>query len=91
MTLTAGLGYATTDYLDSPFSAQTWTYGIGASHDLGNGYALGLDLSHAQGTLISGEKASAVIISTSLTKKFSPFATDKAKEASKDKSAATKG
>lgn len=91
LTLTAGLGYATTDYLDSPFSAQTWTYGIGASHDLGNGYALGLDLSHAQGTLISGEKASAVIVSTSLTKKFTPFAKDASKDVPKDKSAVTKG
>lgn len=52
------------------------TYGIGASHDLGNGYALGLDLTRAQGTLISGDKASAIIVSTSLTKKFTPFAKD---------------
>lgn len=91
LTLTAGAGYATTDYLDSPFSAQTWTYGIGASHDLGNGYALGFDLTRAQGTLISGEKASAIIVSTSLTRKFSPFAKDLPKEASKDKPAVTKG
>lgn len=91
LTLTAGVGYATTDYLDSRFSAQTWTYGIGASHDLGNGYALGLDLSRSQGTLISGERASAIIVSSSLTKKFTPFAKDAPKEASKDKAAVTKG
>lgn len=74
--LTAALGYATTDYLDSYFSAQTLTYGIGVSHDLGNGYALGLDLSRAQGNLISGDRASAIIISSSLTKTFSPFSQD---------------
>ncbi|WIG50166.1 MAG: hypothetical protein OJF48_001083 [Afipia sp.] len=85
LTLTAAIGYATTDYLDSRFSAQTVTYGIGASHDLGNGYAIGLDLTRAQGTLISGEKASAFVISSSLTKKFSPFAKDGAKDVLKDK------
>lgn len=90
LTLTAGIGYATTDYLDSRFSAQTWTYGVGVSHDLGNGYALGLDLSRSQGTLISGEKASAIIVSSSLTKKFSPFAKEPPKEAAKDKSAVSK-
>jgi len=89
LTLTAAVGYATTDYLDSRFSAQTLTYGIGASHDLGNGYAIGLDLTRAQGTLISGEKANAIVISSSLTKKFSPFAKDEKKEA-KDKPAVTK-
>lgn len=80
LTLTAALGYATTDYLDSRFSAQTLTYGIGASHDLGHGYALGLDLTRAQGSLISGDKANAIVISSSLTKKFSPFAKDAPKE-----------
>lgn len=90
LTLTAGLGYATTDYLDSRFNAQTWTYGIGASHDLGNGYALGLDLSRLQGTLISGEKASAIVVMSSLTKKFTPFSKDAAKDASKEKPAVTK-
>ena len=87
LTLTAAIGYAATDYLDSHFSAQTLTYGIGASHDLGGGYALGLDLSRAQGSLISGEKASAIIVSSSLTRKFTPFAKDQ----SSDKRAGTKG
>lgn len=81
LTLTAAAGYATTDYLDSNFRARTLTYGIGASHDLGNDYALGLDLTRAQGTLISGEPASAIIITTSLTKKFTPFAKAKKEEA----------
>lgn len=80
LTMTAAVGYSTIDYLDSRFSQQVLTYGIGASHDLGNGYALGLDLSRAQGTLISGDKASAIIISSSLTKKFTPFAKDAAPE-----------
>ena len=90
LTLTAAVGYATTDYLDSRFGTQTLSYGIGAWHDLGNGYAIGLDLTRAQGTLISGEKASAIVISSSLTKKFSPFAKDEKKEAPKDKPAVTK-
>ncbi len=90
LSLTAAVGYATTDYLDSRFNAQTLTYGIGASHDLGNGYAVGLDLTRAQGTLISGDKASAIIISSSLTKKFSPFAKGTAKDAAANKLAASK-
>jgi hypothetical protein len=77
-TLTAAAGYAITRYLDSPFKAQTATYGIGVSRDLGNGYTLGLDLTRAQGTLISGDKAAATIISSSITKKFTPFATSTA-------------
>lgn len=86
LSMTAAIGYATTEYLDSRFSQQVLTYGIGASHDLGNGYALGLDLSRAQGSLISGDKASAIIISSSLTKKFTPFA----KETAAEKPAANK-
>ncbi|WP_458761251.1 outer membrane beta-barrel protein [Afipia sp. TerB] len=79
-TMTAGAGYAISRYLDSPFKAQTATYGVGVSRDLGNGYTLGLDLTQAQGTLISGDKAEATIISSSITKKFSPFATGAAEE-----------
>ncbi len=78
--MTAAIGYSNTDYLDSRFSQQVLTYGIGASHDLGGGYALGLDLSRAQGTLISGDKANAIIVSSSLTKKFTPFARDASPE-----------
>jgi hypothetical protein len=86
LALTAAVGYSTIDYLDSPFRQQVLTYGIGASHDLGNGYAVGLDLSRAQGTLISGDKAGAIIVSSSLTKKFTPFA----KETAPEKPAANK-
>ena len=74
LTLSAAAGYATTRYLDSPFDAQTATVAFGGSYDLGNDYALGLDLSYARGVLISGDRADALILSSSITKKFSPFA-----------------
>lgn len=90
LTLTAAVGYTTIDYLDSPFRQKVLTYGIAASHDLGNGYALGLDVSRAQGTLLSGDKASAVIVSSSLTRKFMPFAKNAAKTAAGGKPAVNK-
>ncbi|EKS27636.1 outer membrane beta-barrel protein [Afipia felis] len=74
LTLSAAAGYTTTRYLESPFDAQTATVAFGGSYDLGNDYALGLDLTYAHGVLISGDKASALILSSSITKKFSPFA-----------------
>lgn len=74
LTLSAAAGYATTRYLDSPFDAQTATVAFGGSYDLGKDYALGLDLTYARGVLISGDKADALILSSSITKKFSPFA-----------------
>lgn len=73
-TLLASLGYADTEYLDSPFRARTLTYGIGVSRDLGDDLTFGIDLARAQGTLISGARADAVIIASSLSKKFTPFA-----------------
>ncbi|MGB3044814.1 MAG: outer membrane beta-barrel protein [Xanthobacteraceae bacterium] len=69
-TLAASLGYADTEYLDSPFVARTLTYGLGVTRDLGNDLTLGLDLTRAQGTLISGARADALIVMSSLTKKF---------------------
>jgi hypothetical protein len=72
LTLSAAAGYATTRYLDSPFDAQTATVAFGGSYDLGDDYALGLDLTYARGILISGDKANALILSSSITKKFSP-------------------
>ena len=74
LTLSAAAGYATTRYLDSPFDAQTATVAFGGSYDLGNDYALGLDLTYARGVLISGDRADALILSSSITKKFAPFA-----------------
>lgn len=87
LTLSAAAGYATTRYLDSPFDAQTATVAFGGSYDLGNDYALGLDLTYAQGVLISGDKANALILSSSITKKFSPFAKTAAE---KDKTEASR-
>jgi hypothetical protein len=72
LTLLASLGYAETEYLDSPFSAQTLTYGLGFTHDLGDDLSLGVDVIRAQGTLLSGARADAIIFASSLTKRFSP-------------------
>lgn len=69
-TLAASLGHADTEYLDSPFRARTLTYGVGVTRDLDDGLSWGLDLTRAQGTLISGEHADALIVMSSLTKKF---------------------
>ncbi len=69
-TLAASLGYADTEYLDSPFVARTLTYGLGVTRDLGDDLMLGIDLTRAQGTLISGARADALIVMSSLTKKF---------------------
>lgn len=71
--VSAATGYFSSEYLDSPFFSQTRTVAAGLSHDLPDNYTVGLDLTYARGTLISGDKASAVIITSSLTKRFSPF------------------
>lgn len=80
LTLSAAAGYATTRYLDSPFDAQTATVAFGGSYDLGNDYALGLDLTYARGVLISGDRADALILSSSITKRLSPLAKTAEKE-----------
>lgn len=69
-TLGASLGYADTEYLDSPFVARTLTYGVGVTRDLGNDLMFGIDLTRAQGKLISGARADALIVMSSLTRKF---------------------
>lgn len=74
LTLSAAAGYATTRYLDSPFEATTRSIAFGGVYDLGNDYALGLDLTYAQGVLISGDNANALILSSSITRKFTPLA-----------------
>ncbi len=84
LTLSAAAGYYVSQYLDSPFISRIATYGIGVSHDLGNDYSIGLDLMRAEGTLISGENAGSFIVTTSITKRFSPFAKDVAKELRRD-------
>lgn len=80
LTLSAAAGYATTRYLDFPFDAQTATVAFGGSYDLGNDYALGLDLTYARGVLISGGRADALILSSSITKRLSPLAKTAEKE-----------
>jgi len=69
-TVLASLGYADTEYLASPFRARTLSYGVGVTRELDADLVWGLDLTRAQGTLISGARADALIVMTSLTKKF---------------------
>jgi hypothetical protein len=69
-TLAASLGYADTEYLDSAFVAHTLTYGLGVSRDIDDDLTLGIDLTRAQGKLISGARADAFIVMSSLTRKF---------------------
>jgi hypothetical protein len=71
LTLRASLGYAETEYLDSPFAARTLTYGLGFARELAGDLTLGVDVIRAQGTLLSGARANAIIVASSLTKRFS--------------------
>jgi hypothetical protein len=73
LTLLASVGYADCEYLDSPFRSRTLTYGVGVARDLGDDLTWGVDLMRAQGVLISGDRADAFIVATSLTKRFSPL------------------
>ncbi|MBS0531514.1 MAG: outer membrane beta-barrel protein [Proteobacteria bacterium] len=74
VTLAASIGYAASEYLDSPYRARTLTFGIGASRDIGDGLTLGADIAYAKGSLISGSDATALVVSSSITKRFSPLA-----------------
>jgi len=74
VTLAASIAYAASDYLDSPFRARTLTFGVGASRDIGSDLTLGVDIAYAKGSLISGDDARALVISSSITKRFSPSA-----------------
>lgn len=76
-TLSGSLGYVTSLYVDSPYRSRIWTYGLGVTHDLTKDLALGLDITHADGRLISGDRASAFIIAASLTQRFSSSSEDK--------------
>jgi len=73
--LTAAAGYTDSVYLDSPYRATTYTYGIGAARDIGSGYKLGFDVTRITGTLLDGEKAQGYIVASSLSKSFAPTAT----------------
>ncbi|HVV43404.1 MAG TPA: outer membrane beta-barrel protein [Nitrobacter sp.] len=74
VTLTASIAYAASEYLDSPFRAQTLTGGIGITRTLDSDLTLGFDVAYARGSLISGSDVSALVVSSSLTRRFSPLA-----------------
>lgn len=69
--LSTSIAYAATDYLDSPFHARTLTCGVGAIRDIGDDLSLGIDVAYAKGSLISGDDARALVITSSITKRFS--------------------
>ncbi|WP_438274998.1 outer membrane beta-barrel protein [Nitrobacter sp.] len=71
VTLAASVGYAASDYLDSPFHARTLTCGVGASRDVDDDLTLGIDVAYAKGSLISGDDVNALVVTSSITKRFS--------------------
>jgi hypothetical protein len=71
VTLAASVGFAASDYLDSPFRARTLTCGVGATRDFGDDLTLGIDIAYAKGSLISGDDANALVVTSSVTKRFS--------------------
>ncbi|GAB1715670.1 MAG: hypothetical protein NTAFB05_07120 [Nitrobacter sp.] len=71
VTLAASVGYAASDYLDSPFRARTLTCGIGASRDIGDDLTLGIDVAYAKGSLISSDDVNGLVVTSSITKRFS--------------------
>lgn len=73
--LTAAMGYTDSVYLDSPYRTTTYTYGLGAVRDMGNGYKLGFDVTRITGTLLNGDDAQGYIVASSLSKSFAPTAT----------------
>jgi hypothetical protein len=74
VTLAASIAYAASDYLDSPFHARTLTCAVGATRDIGDDLTLGIDAAYAKGSLISGDGTQAFVITSSITKRFSPLA-----------------
>jgi hypothetical protein len=69
--LAASVGYAASEYLDSPFRAQTLTCGVGATRDIGDDLTLGVDVAYAKGSLISGDEVNGLVVTSSITKRFS--------------------
>jgi hypothetical protein len=69
--LAASIGYAASDYLDSPFRARTLTCGVGATRDIGDDLTLGIEVAYAKGSLISGDDTNALVVTSSITKRFS--------------------
>jgi hypothetical protein len=47
------------------------TCGVGASRDIGGDLTLGVDIAYAKGSLISGDDANALVVTSSITKRFS--------------------
>lgn len=76
-TFSGSIGYVTSLYLDSPYRSRTWTYGVGIVHDLTKDFAVGFDITRAEGRLISGDHAGAFIVAASLTQRFSSGSDDK--------------
>jgi hypothetical protein len=71
VTLLASIGYAATEYLDSPFRARTLTCGVGATRDIGVDLTLGVDVAYAKGSLISGNDVNGLVVMSSVTRRFS--------------------
>lgn len=71
VTLTASAGYSMSEYLDSPFRAQTLTCGIGATRNFGDDLTVGVDVAYAMGSLISGDDLNGLVVTSSITKRFS--------------------
>ncbi|MEH6950162.1 outer membrane beta-barrel protein [Nitrobacter sp. NHB1] len=71
VTLAASVGYAASDYLDSPFRARTLICGVGATRNIDDDLTLGIDIAYAKGSLISGDDANGLVVTSSITKRFS--------------------
>ena len=78
--LTAVVGTASTEYLDSPFRQDTTTIGVGLSREIGKDLKWGMDLSRTTGRLINGDKATAIIVASSITRTFAPETKGKAED-----------
>jgi hypothetical protein len=68
--LVGNVAYADSEFLDSPYRSRTFTMGLGLQHDVSKDLTWGVDLTCASGRLISGDRARAIIIASSLTKRF---------------------
>ncbi len=71
VTLAASVGYSISEYLDSPFRAQTLTCGVGAIRDFDHDLSVSVDVAYARGLLISGDQLNGLVVMSSITKRFS--------------------
>ena len=83
----ASAGYSMSEYLDSPFRAQMLTCGLGAARDFGDDLTVGVDVAYAMGSLISGDDLNGLVVTSSITKRFSA-ASSKSNKGSAAESAA---